>query len=457
LRSDDLVSGYFWGWLRSISRVAFAVTFLLVMMTPSWTAGTFAQLPIWAFERGGQHFQIGVLVLFPLLAGGTWMLSKLHGSSRAAWLWGPPHVAVPVLGFGTLVLVRVWPIHVPHIALIVIVSIVLFLGIYFYVLQNCPAALCVALIAALLFVQGGIAILQFLKQGSLGLHWMGEGWLDPQGQGISVIEAGGRRWLRSYGMMPHPNVLGGYLSMCILICLGAAYAVPGRDRKWLWGAIVVGGLGLFFTFSRSAWLGTAIGLGYMLAIARPWRDIDWRSRQVKQRMATGGVVLLLLVVGGVVLYGDLLITRFFRLGNPLEATSIQERIVDIRQAWGLIDDVPFKGTGPGYYIAALWAGVGRDRPPGFRKVHNTPLLAAAELGVGGAILWLWMLCAPPAFLARHRHRAGVSRCVGWAGAFVSAFVLGLFDSYLYVPGTWWPAVFLGLAAGAWAQLSRKTQ
>jgi O-antigen ligase len=156
-------------------------------------------------------------------------------------------------------------------------------------------------------------------------------------------------------------------------------------------------------------------------------------------------------------YGDLLLTRFFRLDSPLEATSIQERIVDIKQAWSLISDVPLKGAGSGYYIAALWAGVGGDRPPGFRKVHNTPLLAAAELGIGGAALWMWMLLAPPVFLARRLRRADMLRCLGWAGAFVSAFVLGLFDSYLYVPGTWWPAAFLGLTAGVWSQLSRRMQ
>jgi O-antigen ligase len=309
--------------------------------------------------------------------------------------------------------------------------------------------------AALLLLQGGIATIQFLKQGSAGLYWMGEGRLDPGGQGISVIEAGGRRWLRAYGMMAHPNVLGGYLSMGFLICLGAACAMPRQIRRWLWGTLVIGGLGLFFTFSRSAWLGTAAGLGYMLAIARPWRDLDWRSRRVRRTIAIGGILLVVSSVGAVAVYGDLLVTRFFRLSNPLEATSIQERIVDIRQAWSLIDDVPYKGTGSGYYIAALWAGVGQERPPGFRKVHNTPLLAAAELGIGGALLWLGMLCAPPVFLAC-RPDGTDARCgLGWAGAFVSAFVLGLFDSYLYVPGTWWPAAFLGLAAGAWSRLSRR--
>jgi hypothetical protein len=79
-------------------------------------------------------------------------------------------------------------------------------------------------------------------------------------------------------------------------------------------------------------------------------------------------------------------------------------------------------------------------------------LATAELGIGGAVLWSWMLLAPPIVLARHMRQRGerVSH-VGWAAAFVSAAVLCLFDSYLYAPSTWWPALFLGMLAGAWAQ------
>jgi O-antigen ligase len=150
-----------------------------------------------------------------------------------------------------------------------------------------------------------------------------------------------------------------------------------------------------------------------------------------------------------VVYSDLLVTRFLRLSSPLEATSIQERLVDMRQAWGLIQTVPLKGTGSGYYIGALWAGVGEDRPPGFRKVHSTLLLAAAELGVGGALLWMWLLLAPPMVLVRQSERAR-SQNVGWAAALSAAAVIGLFDNYLYIPSTWWPALYIGLILGGWA-------
>jgi O-antigen ligase len=242
--------------------------------------------------------------------------------------------------------------------------------------------------------------------------------------------------------------------MSLLICLGAIRSLSPRVRQLMWAAIGAGALGFFCSFSRAAWLGTVAGLVYLLCVTRPWRAVEWRSRRVQRTLLAGGTLL----VAGIVLlgaaYGELVSARLLRLGSPLEATSIRERLEDYRQAWGLIRAVPLKGVGSGYYIAALWAGVGEDRPPGFRKVHNTYLLAAAELGIGGLPLWLWVLLAPPVALAwRARGRDGDVRGAGWAAACVCALVLCLFDSYLYVPSTWWAALYMALLAGAWARVA----
>jgi hypothetical protein len=222
----------------------------------------------------------------------------------------------------------------------------------------------------------------------------------------------------------------------------------------LWAAIGAGALGFFFSFSRAAWLGTAAGLAYLVWMTRPWRAVDWRARRVQRTLLIVGT---LFVAGIVVLgtaYGELVSARLLRLGSPLEATSIRERLEDYQQAWGLIRAVPFKGVGSGYYIAALWAGVGEDRPPAFRKVHNTYLLAAAELGDGVLLLWMWVLLAPPFVLAwRARRQDSFAEGVGWAAACVCALVLCLFDSYLYVPSTWWAALYMALIAGAWARVA----
>jgi O-antigen ligase len=415
-------------------------------------------LPIARLRLSGQDFQIGVLALLPALTAVTWIAARVLERPRRAWRWGPAHVTLPLLLLSGWTLVRAWPVHVRHILAIVVVAVCLYLATYLYVLQEGPERWCVALLGVLLAAQGSIGVAQFLRQGSVGLFWMGEGWLDPTGQGISVIEAGGRRWLRAYGLMAHPNLLGGYLGLSLLVCLGAVRSVPGRLRPFLWAAIGAGALGLFCSFSRSAWLGTVVGLAFLAWVTRPWRGIDWRSVRVRRALWVVGALLVagVLVLG--IAYGELLGARLLRLDSPLEATSIRERLEDYRQAWGLIRAVPLKGVGSGYYIAALWAGVGENRPPGFRKVHNVYLLAGAELGVVGALLWGGALLAPPVAQAapvvlawRARRRGGYAAGAGWAAAFVCAVVIGLFDSYLYVPSTWWAALFLGLLAGGYAR------
>jgi hypothetical protein len=311
-------------------------------------------------------------------------------------------------------------------------------------------------VALLLGLQGAIGTLQFIKQGSIGLSWMGEGRLDPQvGEGMSVIAVAGRRWLRAYGLTPHPNALGGYLSMSLLISLASLGAVRARARPWLGLCVAIGSIGLVFTFSRSAWLGTFVGLAYLAGILRPWRLVNWHSRRTRWIAAACILLLVGSVVGFLAAFGDLLLARFVRLNDPLEQRSVQDRVHDVREALGLIRTVPLKGTGSGYYVDALWAGVGEERPPGFRNVHNVPLLAAAELGVLGAILWLWLLLAPAIALTRQKciahDRIRARNCrAGWAAAFVSALVLSMLDNYLYVATIWWASLYLGVLAGQWA-------
>ena len=425
------------------------LSYLLAMLTPAWEVGTFVHLPLLRFRLSGQRFQVGVLVLLPLLSFLAWAVARVVERPLPRWRWGPWHALLPAAVFGAWSLIRIWPIHVQHTAVVTAISIALFWGTCLYLLQEQGEQWASWLVAALLAVQGSVAVLQFVRQRAVGLSLLGELAIHPQGQGVSVIEAGGQRWLRAYGLTPHPNVLGGYLSVGLLVCLAAFLFGRAKHRRWLWIPLLLGTMGLFFTFSRAAWLGTGVGMAFMVAVTRLWRVVEWRSQHVRQRVWLVSIVLVAAAVTLSLVYRDLLVTRFLRLGSPLEATSIQERLVDLRQAWGLIQDVPLKGTGPGYYIGALWAGVGEDRPLGFRKVHSTLLLAAAELGVGGALLWVWLLLAPPIVLARQADRAR-SPLAGWAAALVAALVVGLFDSYLYIPSTWWAALYLGLILGGWA-------
>ena len=89
----------------------------------------------------------------------------------------------------------------------------------------------------------------------LATEW--PGLLDPSVRGASIVQLpGGGAFLRAYGSLPHPNLLGGAL---LLFLLGPAALFmlekkPNRLMLILFG----GGIALLgLTFSRAAWLGLA--------------------------------------------------------------------------------------------------------------------------------------------------------------------------------------------------------
>lgn len=443
-------------WL-ALSRIAFGGFVLLACLSPSWSEGAFSWLSLYRFDVGGKTFGVSMLFALPVLAWALWGVAWFSMPARPGWRWGRWQVAVPVFGFGLLALLRAWPVHQIYIAARSVVGVLLFWMVYSYTLQAGSKRWVVRLLAVIVLVQGAVAVAQFLAQRSLGLAWIGELPLAPEIHGVSVIEAGGRRWLRAYGLTPHPNVLGGYLGAAMLACLSVLPSASRRARWWLGFVILAGGLGLFCTFSRSAWFGTMGGLGYWVVVTRPWRWVQWSALPVRRTLGVVGIVVLAGLVALNVVYGDLIRSRLLLSGSELEVHSVNERVRDSRQALGLIRQVPFKGVGTGYYVAALWANAGDNRPPAFQHVHNVVLLAAAELGIAGALLWLWLVGGPlleglhNAHHRLRRLRSGAHNPAGWAAAFVLLFVVSFLDYYLYFPATWWSAFYIGMLAGVWAR------
>ena len=66
--------------------------------------------------------------------------------------------------------------------------------------------------------QAGLGIWQFFSQSSFASKWLGLAAHDPAELGTSVVETlDGGRWLRAYGGLDHPNVLGGLVVIGILL------------------------------------------------------------------------------------------------------------------------------------------------------------------------------------------------------------------------------------------------
>jgi hypothetical protein len=69
------------------------------------------------------------------------------------------------------------------------------------------------------FFQSLVAILQFIWQKSLGLTFLKESAFSVYDPGVAKVLINGDVFVRSYGFFPHPNVLGGFLAVSLLITM----------------------------------------------------------------------------------------------------------------------------------------------------------------------------------------------------------------------------------------------
>ncbi|MBN1402393.1 MAG: O-antigen ligase family protein [Anaerolineae bacterium] len=428
----------------------------LAMLSPSLQSGLFGLGAI-SLNLWGRTFSAGPLHVILIMAALTWALDMPLLAWRRRLHLGPGLTALPVLGFGVLTVARIWPVHDPRAAWVAAGSTLVFWMAYLQGVQGLPLGSMMGALACVCLLQGGVAVAQATWQRSIGLQWLGEAVLDPQAQGVSVVQSMGQRWLRAHGLMAHPNILGGYLALMICVLAGLYLDHLGDSRRRAWrigvgGSIAVGLAALLLSFSRSGWLGMLVGLAYMAALARRGAGARLLPGIGRSRFLVATAFLLCAATAA--LGWGLLRSRLLLERNILELSSVSERLIDVGLAWQLIRTLPLKGVGPGYYVAALWAHMGNQLGPGypgFRVVHNIPLLAAAELGLGGAIFWLWMVMSPPFLTLRRLRPKGASWAqIGLAAALLVALVVSLFDNYFYIPTSWRPALSLGLVLGLWA-------
>ncbi len=249
------------------------------------------------------------------------------------------------------------------------------------------------LVIVLLFgalLQSGLGIYQFFTQRAAPQTYLGMSYHEPHDLGVSVVETSYRRYLRAYGGMPHPNILGGYLAGVLL--LGIILYFSEREPDSL-GALVkdillllslgVVWTGLLLSFSRAAWI--VFGLGLLFLLWRiGWRQKSWRWGKLILVCGAIGIVLVSLL-------GEAFAARF-TLADREEVRSIRERIEYTYEARDLIAEHWWRGGGLGNYTYLLRQQLPFSRPGWYyQPVHNIFLLVWAELGLVGLVLWLGLL------------------------------------------------------------------
>lgn len=254
---------------------------------------------------------------------------------------------------------------------------------------------------------------QFIRQEVVGSKWLGMTTHLPIDIYSSVVGFSDDRWLRAYGSLPHPNIFGGFLAVCFLTALYLYLTELNNRRKTIISlGLVFIVIGLFFSFSRSAWLAASlVYLVYLLMLVYKKRFID---------LISISIYLILIIVPLVTIYNSLVITRL-SVVERLEEKSIEQRLDSLVEAKNIFFSHPLFGVGLGNYDNYLVSF-----NPGFlgwhyQPAHNIYLLILAELGIIGFILFGLII-----MLATYKANNLFS-----VMAVLALVVIGFFDHYLW--------------------------
>jgi hypothetical protein len=290
------------------------------------------------------------------------------------------------------------------------------------------------------FIQAIIGIFQFIIQHSIGIFWLRESLISTDLPGVAKIIFNNHKFIRAYGLFPHPNILGGFLVFSLMIsllykkvllfchsersefsneveaCLPASFTESRRvgkesnpirsldrarddnqDSSWninisklLALFIIIQLIGLILTFSKSAIIGFTIAMAFILYYRKNYFTSQnkcslWNIHQKKRGTLLKQAIIIFSIIILVFLLIKPDIYSFF-------LKSLGEREIYLQAALGMIATHPFIGICSGQFVLEMqkysriilefWQ---------YQPVHNVYLLIWAELGIVGLFLFLAFL------------------------------------------------------------------
>lgn len=249
------------------------------------------------------------------------------------------------------------------------------------------------------FLNSIIGIFQFFAQKSLGLRIFGESVLSVDYPGVATVILGGKEILRSYGLFPHPNILGGFLIFslfCTIFLMKRRFVPRGTIEKEydyggkfitsvFWIFILSQSIALILTFSKSAILGLLVaGIFSFPHLCR--MDIK-KLFHVEQVKLTMTVIVFSIITLSIIFFVARNIDYRYFIKQPL-----LERMSYVGLSMGMIKDHPIIGVGMGQFVSEmkkysessmlLWQ---------YQPVHNIYMLIFSEIGIVGLSLFILLI------------------------------------------------------------------
>ena len=201
--------------------------------------------------------------------------------------------------------------------------------------------------------------------------------------GVSSVQAseGGGSYDRAAELFGSPNLLGGFLALAIppIVALAASENLWWR-RLSGYVLVVAAMVGLAFTYSRGAMIGTAVGLLVLLPVLK-----------------RGRLTLGLALTAAIVTTAGNVLVRVQSVAAPESDPAFTSRLEIWGAALRLVAEHPLVGVGLGNFVAAYRNLLIPDLPvipysltlP--EQAHNLFLNLAVEVGLVGAGAFAWLL------------------------------------------------------------------
>jgi hypothetical protein len=255
--------------------------------------------------------------------------------------------------------------NIPLLSLLNFWRLLLLLGVaIILILEIFPKNLALKILLASFFIQALLGISQYLASGDLGIHFFGESFFDAKTFNVAkIILPDGFVAVRGMGTTAHANILGGLLALVLLLS-----AKLKRKSVLIYFCTIFVLVGMFFSFSRAAYLAFFIGLIILL--------IGEFRRKIFSIFVASLIFGLLLINFGQ--------PFFLRLATKNEFPN---RLDQITTALEISQKNPL-GVGQGNFTFALAENSPYLKHWQLQPVHNFFILKLIEESILVALAWL---------------------------------------------------------------------
>ncbi|MBI5448710.1 O-antigen ligase family protein [Candidatus Gottesmanbacteria bacterium] len=236
---------------------------------------------------------------------------------------------------------------------------------------------------ALLLFFGYIGSGQQFRTQPLGLFLEDSASLNPMGYRTTD----GDPLYRVSGFTGHPTFFASFLSLLLPIGLGYFLHAWKNKLKWItyisFAAIVLSGIALISTQSRSAWFAITVTTAVFL-----FRAYHQKDKKILRILTVGTCMITILIV----IIMPTIINRLATIPDVWTTGSGNVRLLLMQEAWNIMNAFPLLGAGSNHFVRIMSSQELPVNLQGFLfPVHNTFLLFFAELGIPAGLAFLWFI------------------------------------------------------------------